>query len=150
MPLSGLTDPKYVAIVQGTGVTALTISASKFDLDQCAPLPEAGPGSIDVRQGRCFPDGAIHAFAHIQPLGGSRLESKIQQLGVSSSFKILHDRIVTPGDGLIIFQGMQDANTCFKCSAVGVPPYGPTSALAKRLGVFRPGWNGRTSRSWLV
>jgi phage terminase large subunit len=24
-------------------------------------------------------------------------------------FKILHDRIVTPGDGLIIFQGMQDA-----------------------------------------
>ena len=30
--------------------------------------------------------------------GGPRLESKIQQLGVSSSFKILHDRIVTPGD----------------------------------------------------
>jgi len=82
--------------------------------------------------------------------GGPRLESKIQQLGVSSSFKILHDRIVTPGDGLIIFQGMQDANTCFKCSAVCVPPYGATSALAKRLGVFRPGWNGRTSRSWLV
>ena len=70
MPLSGLTDPKYVAIVQSTVVTALTISASKFDLDQCAPLPEAGPGSIDVRQGRCSPDGAIHAFAHIQPLGG--------------------------------------------------------------------------------
>jgi len=95
MPLSGLTEPKYVAIVQSTVVTALTISASKFDLDQCAPLPEAGPGSIDVRQGRCSPDGAIHAFAH---MGGPRLESKIQQLGVSSSFKILHDRIVTPGD----------------------------------------------------
>ena len=46
--------------------------------------------------------------------GGPRLDSKIQQLGVSSSFKILHDRIVTPGDGLIIFQGTQDANTCFK------------------------------------
>ena len=71
MPLSGLTDPKYVAIVQNTGVTALTFSASRFDLDQCAPLPEAGPGSIDVRQGRCSPHGAIHAFAHIQPLGGS-------------------------------------------------------------------------------
>jgi phage terminase large subunit len=37
------------------------------------------------------------------------IESKIQQLGVNSSFKLLHDRIMTPGDGLIIFQGMQDA-----------------------------------------
>jgi len=37
------------------------------------------------------------------------IESKIQSLGVGSGFKILHDRIVTPGDGLIIFQGMQDA-----------------------------------------
>jgi phage terminase large subunit len=37
------------------------------------------------------------------------IESKIQQLGVGDQFEILHDRIVTPGDGLIIFQGMQDA-----------------------------------------
>jgi phage terminase large subunit len=37
------------------------------------------------------------------------IESKIQSLGVGSSFKILHDRIITPGNGLIIFQGMQDA-----------------------------------------
>src|ERR1700756_1158120 len=37
------------------------------------------------------------------------IESKIQQLRVGDQFKILHDRIVTPGDGLIIFQGMQDA-----------------------------------------
>src|SRR5262249_52983884 len=37
------------------------------------------------------------------------IESKIHHLGVGSNFKILHDRIITPGDGLIIFQGMQDA-----------------------------------------
>ena|SRR5262249_5096120 len=37
------------------------------------------------------------------------IESKIQSLGIGSRFKILHDRIITPGDGLIIFQGMQDA-----------------------------------------
>jgi phage terminase large subunit len=37
------------------------------------------------------------------------IESKIQSLGVGDQFKILHDRIITPGDGLIIFQGMQDA-----------------------------------------
>ena len=30
----------YVASVQSTGVTALTFSASRFDLDQCAVLPE--------------------------------------------------------------------------------------------------------------
>jgi Phage terminase large subunit len=37
------------------------------------------------------------------------IETKIQQLDVGDQFKILHDRIVTPGDGLIIVQGMQDA-----------------------------------------
>jgi hypothetical protein len=34
------------------------------------------------------------------------IESKVQSLGVDSRFKILHDRIITPGDGLVIFQGM--------------------------------------------
>jgi phage terminase large subunit len=37
------------------------------------------------------------------------IESKIQSLGVADRFTILHDRIIAPGDGLIIFQGMQDA-----------------------------------------
>ena len=36
------------------------------------------------------------------------IESKIQQLGVGPLFRVLDDRIETPGDGLIIFQGMQD------------------------------------------
>lgn len=36
------------------------------------------------------------------------IESKIASLGVGQGFRILNDRIVTPGDGLIIFQGMQD------------------------------------------
>jgi phage terminase large subunit len=37
------------------------------------------------------------------------IESKIHGLSVSDKFQILHDRIITPGNGLIIFQGMQDA-----------------------------------------
>jgi phage terminase large subunit len=37
------------------------------------------------------------------------IETKIQQLGVGDQFQVLHDRIETPGNGLIIFQGMQDA-----------------------------------------
>jgi phage terminase large subunit len=36
------------------------------------------------------------------------IESKIQALGLGSGFKVWHDKIETPGDGLIIFQGMQD------------------------------------------
>jgi phage terminase large subunit len=37
------------------------------------------------------------------------IESKIHSLGVGHQFKNFHDRIATPGDVLIIFQGMQDA-----------------------------------------
>lgn len=36
------------------------------------------------------------------------IESKIAELGVGSHFKIFNDKIETPGDGIIIFQGMQD------------------------------------------
>jgi phage terminase large subunit len=36
------------------------------------------------------------------------IEAKIQALGLGQGFKIFQDRIGTPGDGLIIFQGMQD------------------------------------------
>src|SRR5258708_23397161 len=36
------------------------------------------------------------------------IESKIAALGVGSQFKLFNDKIETPGDGLIIFRGMQD------------------------------------------
>ena len=38
------------------------------------------------------------------------IETKLQEhrLGEAQGFKIFHDRIQTPGDGVIIFQGMQD------------------------------------------
>lgn len=36
------------------------------------------------------------------------LEDKIEAFGLQNSFQILNDRIVTPGGGTIIFQGMQD------------------------------------------
>jgi hypothetical protein len=38
------------------------------------------------------------------------IEKKIQEFGVGSEFRVLYDRIETPGGGLIIFQGMQDQN----------------------------------------
>ena len=36
------------------------------------------------------------------------VEDKIRALGVEPLFKILHDRIESPGDGIILFQGMAD------------------------------------------
>ena len=36
------------------------------------------------------------------------IESKIASLGVGSGFKLFTDKIETPGDGLIIFRGLQD------------------------------------------
>lgn len=36
------------------------------------------------------------------------IESKIESLGVGRKFRVWNDKIETPGDGLIIFQGMQD------------------------------------------
>ena len=36
------------------------------------------------------------------------IEDKIQSLGVARAFRVLDDRIETPGGGLIIFQGMQN------------------------------------------
>lgn len=36
------------------------------------------------------------------------IESKIESLGVGSHFRVFNDKIETPGDGVVIFQGMQD------------------------------------------
>jgi len=38
------------------------------------------------------------------------IEDKIRELGVGSEFHVWQDRIETPGDGVLIFQGMQDHN----------------------------------------
>lgn len=36
------------------------------------------------------------------------IEDKIQSMGAGAEFEVLHDRIVTPGDGVIVFHGMKD------------------------------------------
>jgi phage terminase large subunit len=35
------------------------------------------------------------------------IESKIESLGLGHGFKVFSDKIATPGDGIIIFRGMQ-------------------------------------------
>ena len=41
------------------------------------------------------------------------IESKIAGLGLGHQFKVYSDKIETPGDGLIIFRGMQDHTADF-------------------------------------
>lgn len=36
------------------------------------------------------------------------IEDKIEKLGVQKHFRVLNDHIITPGNGIVLFQGMQD------------------------------------------
>src|ERR1700761_3924764 len=47
------------------------------------------------------------------------IESKIAKLGLSHRFKVYSDRIATPGDGLVIFRGMQAATAKFRDDVAG-------------------------------
>jgi Phage terminase large subunit len=92
------------------------------------------------------------------------IETKIQQLGVGDQFKILHDRIVTPGDGLIIFQGMQDATAESIKSLEGFRTAGAVLQTSKRAcgritlarifetlsATLRARWRGITSSNSLT
>ena len=49
------------------------------------------------------------------------IESKIQSMGVGAGFNVTHDKIVTPGGGVIIFQGMQD-HTAESIKSLGLKP----------------------------
>ena len=44
----------------------------------------------------------------LQQSSKALVEATIRRLGLISSFRILHDRIETPGGGVIIFAGMRD------------------------------------------
>jgi phage terminase large subunit len=51
------------------------------------------------------------------------IESKIAALGLGHQFRIFSDKIETPGDGLIIFRGMQsDASGNSKAFCHGIAP----------------------------
>ena len=54
---------------------------------------------------RLHPRGAAHSDTVRQ---AAHRAARSRQLGVGPLFRILDDRIETPGKGLIIFQGMQD------------------------------------------
>ena len=63
------------------------------------------------------------------------IESKIASLGLASGFKLFTDKIATPGDGLIIFRGMQ-----YDAGKYRLMMKAKTAALTRQLPpVQRPG-----------
>ena len=103
-----------------------TAEAFNFDIerpDACSvERDRVGPNHPLVAMGRRmargtttaaesqFPDNAASGPAPVQKTlnqsAKALIESKIQEFGVGSQFRVLFDRIETPGGGLIILQGM--------------------------------------------
>src|ERR1700755_303864 len=74
------------------------------------------------------------------------IESKIAALGLGHGFKLFNDKIETPGDGLIIFRGMQDhtAESIKSLEGFGIAWIDEAQSLSARsLALLRPAITAR-------
>ena len=79
------------------------------------------------------------------------IESKIASLGVGSGFKLFNDKIETPGDGLIIFRGMQDhtAESIKSLEGFRIAWIDEAQTLSARsLALLRPTIRAENSELW--
>lgn len=79
------------------------------------------------------------------------IEKKIQEMGVGSEFRVWRDRIETPGDGLMIFQGMQDHTAESIKSLEGFRRAWVEEAQslsARSLALLRPTIRAKNSELW--
>ena len=79
------------------------------------------------------------------------VESKIVSLGVGSGFKIFSDKIETPGDGIIIFRGMQDhtSESIKSLEGFGIAWIDEAQTLSARsLSLLRPTIRTQGSALW--
>lgn len=79
------------------------------------------------------------------------IEAKIQALGVGQGFKVFHDKIATPGDGIIIFQGMKDhtAESIKSLQGFKIAWIDEAQALSARsLSLLRPTIREPNSEIW--
>jgi phage terminase large subunit len=79
------------------------------------------------------------------------IESKIAVLGVGSQFKIFNDKIETPGDGIIIFRGMQDhtADSIKSLEGFRIAWVDEAQTLSARsLSLLRPTIRAKGSELW--
>lgn len=79
------------------------------------------------------------------------IEGKIQSLGVGSEFKVWKDRIETPGDGVIVFQGMKDhtAESIKSLEGFRIADVEEAQTLSARsLSMLRPTIREKGSQIW--
>ena len=79
------------------------------------------------------------------------IEGKIEKLGLSHRFKVYSDRIATPGDGLIIFRGLQDhtAETIKSLEGFRIAWVDEAQTLSARsLALLRPTIRAPGSELW--
>ena len=79
------------------------------------------------------------------------IESKIAALGLGSQFRVYSDKIATPGDGVIIFRGMQDhtAESIKSLEGFGVAWVDEAQNLSARsLALLRPTIRAPGSELW--
>jgi phage terminase large subunit len=79
------------------------------------------------------------------------IESKIASLGVGNGFRIFSDKIETPGDGIIIFRGMQDhtSESIKSLEGFGIAWVDEAQSLSARsLSLLRPTIRTHGSELW--
>ncbi|MGY3616622.1 hypothetical protein ACVJGD_002818 [Bradyrhizobium sp. USDA 10063] len=79
------------------------------------------------------------------------IESKIASLGIGSGFKLFADKIETPGDGIIIFRGMQDhtADSIKSLEGFRIAWVDEAQSLtARSLALLRPTIRAEGSELW--
>jgi phage terminase large subunit len=79
------------------------------------------------------------------------IEDKIEALGLQAQFNVLNDRIVTPGNGVILFQGMQDhtAESIKSLEGMDVAWVEEAQTLSERsLSLLRPTIRAEGSEIW--
>ncbi len=79
------------------------------------------------------------------------IESKIAALGLGHGFKVFNDQIETPGDGLIIFRGMQDhtADSIKSLEGFRIAWVDEAQSLSPRsLALLRPTIRAENSELW--
>jgi PBSX family phage terminase large subunit len=79
------------------------------------------------------------------------IESKIASLGLGHGFKLFNDKIETPGDGIIIFRGMQDhtADSIKSLEGFRIAWIDEAQSLSARsLALLRPTIRAEASELW--
>src|SRR6201990_2268966 len=79
------------------------------------------------------------------------IESKIAALGVGNGFRTFSDKIETPGDGVIIFRGMQDhtSESIKSLEGFGIAWVDEAQTLSARsLSLLRPTLRAEASELW--